>query len=197
MSSTPHVRPLPPEAGSPPDVATPSRPRGHGWVVFAALMIALAGVFNVIAGLVALADSRFYAAGAVYWRWRARHARLRPHLVAMPIRCCTLPSCWAIVFYAARRHNAVTRQAEQLVSLRFGAVLLTGGVARGHGASGHGAIHWLGKVASEIQAATVVALLGPAGHEVRAHVLWHGSGARPFAGARARLLAAVRPPQRA
>src|SRR5947209_1305463 len=76
MSSTPHIKPLPPAAGSPPDIATPSRPRGHGWVVFAALMLFLAGVFNVIAGLVALADSRFYAVGAVYvwsdlrtWGW--------------------------------------------------------------------------------------------------------------------------------
>jgi hypothetical protein len=43
MSSTPHIKPLPPEAGSPPDVATPSRPRGHGWVVFAALMLFMAG----------------------------------------------------------------------------------------------------------------------------------------------------------
>ena len=76
MSSTPHIKPLPPQAGAPPDVATPARPRGHGWVVFAALMLFLAGVFNVIAGLVALADSRFYTAGAVYvwsdlrtWGW--------------------------------------------------------------------------------------------------------------------------------
>ena len=76
MSSTPQIKPLPPDAGAPPDVVTPSHPRGHGWVVFAALMLFLAGVFNVIAGLVALADSRFYAAGAVYvwsdlhtWGW--------------------------------------------------------------------------------------------------------------------------------
>src|SRR5947209_18132937 len=72
MSSTPHIKPLPPAAGSPPDIATPSRPRGHGWVVFAALLLFMAGVFNVIAGLVALADSRFYAAGAVYV-WRDLH----------------------------------------------------------------------------------------------------------------------------
>ena len=39
-------------------------------------MIALAGVFNVIAGLVALADSKFYVAGAMFvwsdlrtWGW--------------------------------------------------------------------------------------------------------------------------------
>jgi hypothetical protein len=53
-----------------------ARPRGHGWVVFAALMLFTAGVFDVIDGLVALADSRIYAAGAVYvwsdlrtWGW--------------------------------------------------------------------------------------------------------------------------------
>jgi hypothetical protein len=76
MSSTPHIKPLPPEAGPPPDVATPSRRHGHGWVVFAALMLFMAGVFNVIDGLVALADSKFYVAGAVYvwsdlrtWGW--------------------------------------------------------------------------------------------------------------------------------
>jgi hypothetical protein len=44
MSSTPQIKPLPPEAGSPPHVATPSRPRGHGWVVFAALMLFMAGL---------------------------------------------------------------------------------------------------------------------------------------------------------
>ena len=72
----PHVKPRSLGAGSAPDVATPSRPRGHGWVTFAALMLFLAGAFNVIAGLVALADSRFYAVGAVYvwsdlrtWGW--------------------------------------------------------------------------------------------------------------------------------
>ena len=66
MSHMPHIKPTSLGAGSPPDVATPSRPRGHGWVVFAALMLFLAGAFNVIDGLVALADSRFYVAGAVY-----------------------------------------------------------------------------------------------------------------------------------
>ena len=76
MSSTPQIKPLPPDAGAPPDVVTPSHPRGHGWVVFAALMLFMAGVFNVIAGLVALADSKFYVAGAVLvwsdlrtWGW--------------------------------------------------------------------------------------------------------------------------------
>ena len=76
MSRMPHIKPTPLGAGSPPDIVTPSRPRGHGWVVFAALMLFIAGVFNVIDGLVALAGSRFYAAGAVYvwsdvrtWGW--------------------------------------------------------------------------------------------------------------------------------
>ena len=57
MSSTPQIKPLPREAGSPPDAATLARPRGHGWVVFAALMLFMAGVFNVIAGLIALTRS--------------------------------------------------------------------------------------------------------------------------------------------
>jgi hypothetical protein len=76
MDSTSDIKPLAPEAGARPDVVTSSRRHGHGWVVFAALMIALAGAFNVIDGLVALADSRFYAAGAVFvwsdlrtWGW--------------------------------------------------------------------------------------------------------------------------------
>ncbi|HKO24389.1 MAG TPA: hypothetical protein VJY65_06560 [Chloroflexota bacterium] len=76
MSSSPHIKPLPPEAGAPPDVATPARPRGHGWVVFATLMLFMAGVFNAIAGLVALAASKFYVAGAMFvwsdlrtWGW--------------------------------------------------------------------------------------------------------------------------------
>src|SRR5205085_10651971 len=76
MSSTPQIKPLPPEAGALPHVATSARPRGHRWVVFAALMLFMAGVFNIIDGLVALADSTFYVAGAAYvwshlrtWGW--------------------------------------------------------------------------------------------------------------------------------
>ena len=72
MSSNPQMNPLPydagskREAGSTPNVATPAHTHGHGWIVFAAIMLFLGGVFNVIDGLVGLANSRFYVAGAVY-----------------------------------------------------------------------------------------------------------------------------------
>jgi hypothetical protein len=50
--------------------------KGVGWLVFAASMLGLAGIFCVIDGIVALSRSRFYSANAVYvfsdlrtWGW--------------------------------------------------------------------------------------------------------------------------------
>jgi len=50
--------------------------RGAGWLVFAATVIGIAGIFNVIDGIVALSKSSFYVAGARYifsdlrtWGW--------------------------------------------------------------------------------------------------------------------------------
>jgi len=50
--------------------------RGSGWLVFAASVLGIAGIFNVIDGIVALAKSKFYVAGAVFvfsdlrtWGW--------------------------------------------------------------------------------------------------------------------------------
>jgi len=50
--------------------------RGSGWLVFAATMLGLAGIFAIIDGIVALSKSRFYTAGATYvfsdlrtWGW--------------------------------------------------------------------------------------------------------------------------------
>jgi hypothetical protein len=49
---------------------------GLGWITFAGVMLAMAGTFNVIDGLVALAKSKFYVGGAVFvfgdlrtWGW--------------------------------------------------------------------------------------------------------------------------------
>jgi hypothetical protein len=49
---------------------------GSGWIRFAVVMLAVAGSFNVIDGIVALTRSRFYVAGATYvfsdlrtWGW--------------------------------------------------------------------------------------------------------------------------------
>jgi hypothetical protein len=53
-----------------------ARPRGESWVMFACLLLGLAGIFNVIDGIVALSRSKFYVADATYafsdlrtWGW--------------------------------------------------------------------------------------------------------------------------------
>jgi hypothetical protein len=58
-----------------PDGPVRERP-GASWVLFAGIMICLAGFLNVIWGLAAIADSRFFVAGATYilsdlntWGW--------------------------------------------------------------------------------------------------------------------------------
>jgi len=50
--------------------------RGYGWLVFAASMLGVAGIFSLIDGVVALSKSKFYTANAVYvfsdlrtWGW--------------------------------------------------------------------------------------------------------------------------------
>ena len=57
-------------------MATQTTRKGFGWVTFAAIMILLAGAFNVMDGIVALTRSTFYVAGATYavgslqtWGW--------------------------------------------------------------------------------------------------------------------------------
>jgi hypothetical protein len=51
-------------------------PRGYGWVVFAGIMIMMAGVLNFIYGIAAISESHFYTANAHYvisdlntWGW--------------------------------------------------------------------------------------------------------------------------------
>jgi hypothetical protein len=55
-----------------------AEPSGEGaaWLVFAAVMLGLGGIFGLMAGIVALADSSFYVAGAHFvfsslhtWGW--------------------------------------------------------------------------------------------------------------------------------
>ena len=57
------------------DFGPPGDP-GAGWVTFAALMLGIAGTFNAIAGIAAIADSRVYGEEAVFifsnlntWGW--------------------------------------------------------------------------------------------------------------------------------
>ena len=61
-----------------PEGRAPAGPRRHGsgWVLFAGLMICLVGVLNVIYGIAAIGDSRFFVDDATYilsglntWGW--------------------------------------------------------------------------------------------------------------------------------
>jgi hypothetical protein len=61
-----------------PDMPGAVGPRRHGsgWVLFAGLMICLVGVLNVIYGIAAIGDSRFFVGDATYilsglntWGW--------------------------------------------------------------------------------------------------------------------------------
>jgi hypothetical protein len=54
----------------------PPGPPGAGWITFAGLMLGIAGTFNAIAGIAAIADSRVYGEEAVFifsnlntWGW--------------------------------------------------------------------------------------------------------------------------------
>jgi hypothetical protein len=76
MSHMPQFKSVPQQAGTPSDVVMLERAPGRGWVGFAAIMLFMAGIFNVIDGIVALVNSRFYVADAVIiwsnlrtWGW--------------------------------------------------------------------------------------------------------------------------------
>jgi hypothetical protein len=53
----------PASAGRPADDAQLEADRGVGWLVFVAIVIALAGVLNLIYGIAAISSSAFYARG--------------------------------------------------------------------------------------------------------------------------------------
>ncbi len=51
-------------------------PEGAGWLLFASILVGLAGVLNIIWGIAAIAESRFFTANATYiltdlktWGW--------------------------------------------------------------------------------------------------------------------------------
>ena len=56
--------------------AVPAPAKGAGWLVFAAIMLGLGGLLGLLSGIVAIADSTFYVAGARFvfsdlntWGW--------------------------------------------------------------------------------------------------------------------------------
>ena len=61
---------------APANVSYEEEERGYGWLVFAASMLGVAGIFCLIDGVMALSKSKFYTANAVYvfsdlrtWGW--------------------------------------------------------------------------------------------------------------------------------
>jgi len=71
----------------------PDEPRGFGWVVFAGIMIMIAGTLNVIYGIAAISNSHFYVAEAHYviselntWGWVLT--------VVGVIQCCVALGIW-------------------------------------------------------------------------------------------------------
>jgi hypothetical protein len=55
---------------------TTTEPAGYGWLMYASIMLGLAGIFNVIDGIVGLSKSSFYVADAHFvfsdlrtWSW--------------------------------------------------------------------------------------------------------------------------------
>ena len=61
---------------APPQPRTGGRIQGHGWVIFAAVLLAVIGCFNLIYGAAAIAGSNVFVAGAHYvvgglraWGW--------------------------------------------------------------------------------------------------------------------------------
>lgn len=64
------------QPGTPGGRAVPDEPRGAGWVLFAGIMLMLAGILNVIYGIAAIGDSSFFVHDTRYilsglntWGW--------------------------------------------------------------------------------------------------------------------------------
>ena len=80
---------------------------GAGWIVFAGVMLALAGVINVIDGIVALSKSSFYVTNATYvfsdlktWGWIALILGILQLLAAFGIASGNQLARWFGIFAA-------------------------------------------------------------------------------------------------
>jgi hypothetical protein len=74
--------------------------KGTGWLIFAGVMLFIAGTLNVIDGVAAITDSKFYARGAEYiigdlhvWGW--------VHLILGFLLVCIVFGIWARAPWAA------------------------------------------------------------------------------------------------
>jgi len=76
---------------------------GGGWITFAALMLGLAGTFNVIDGIVALSKSSFFTTNATYvfsnlhtWGWIVLILGILQRASSLPPQSVKAATSWRI-----------------------------------------------------------------------------------------------------
>ncbi len=91
--------------------------RGYGWVMFAGIMIMIAGTLNVIYGIAAIGNAHFYVANARYvfgdlntWGWVV--------VIIGAVQCCAALGIWAKAGWA-RWLGVVVASLNALVQLMF------------------------------------------------------------------------------
>ena len=67
---------VPQQTAAPPPTAYEDTDRGYGWVLFAGTMLCLVGTLNMIEGIAAISNSKFFVANTTYiagdlraWGW--------------------------------------------------------------------------------------------------------------------------------
>lgn len=96
-----------PDAG-PGAYDSPAPAHGEGWVLFAGTMLLILGILNIIGGIAAISDSRFYVGDAKYivfslhgWGWAVLITGVIQFLVALGIWARQTFATWVGVFIAS------------------------------------------------------------------------------------------------
>src|ERR1700760_4648680 len=81
---------------------------GHGWILFAGIMLAIVGVINLVYGIAAISNATFYAGGAKYvlgnlhtWGWLLTIVRGIQVVVAFGVWAATEWGRWLGIAAAA------------------------------------------------------------------------------------------------
>ena len=92
---------------SAPPAAYEDETRGYGWVIFSGTMLAILGTVNIIAGIGAIDDSKFYVHGAKYvfgdlntWGWIVLITGSAQLLTAFGVWARSNVATWAGVLFA-------------------------------------------------------------------------------------------------
>ena len=87
--------------GGPPSGVAGDEPEGSGWVLFAAVLLGLAGLWNVFAGIAAIADAHVYVADANYvfsdlktWGWIIMILGILQGFAALALSTGSEPARW-------------------------------------------------------------------------------------------------------